>query len=191
MIESNLIYLKENNENDNVKAEMVSQFKEIKDIAENTSQNLAWSIAGQTCVFIESCISNSITFDKSLLQLLGDSIIYLKKICASSTTDEDMELEELVDSYLGEIENRIELKNVNSIIDDVMQEEVEVDPEFMQDFLVETKEHIESIEVQALVLENDPENIETIHSLFCEFHTIKGLAGFVNQILIQNIAHET
>lgn len=67
----------------------------------------------------------------------------------------------------------------------------DVDPEFLQDFIVEAKEHIENIEMDVLALENEPDNISTIHSLFRAFHTIKGLAGFVNQNLIQNIAHQT
>jgi two-component system, chemotaxis family, sensor kinase CheA len=69
--------------------------------------------------------------------------------------------------------------------------EAEVDPEFLNDFLVETKEHIENIEMDVLALETDPTNMELIHSLFREFHTIKGLAGFVNQDVIREIAHQT
>ncbi len=67
----------------------------------------------------------------------------------------------------------------------------EVDPEFLNDFLVETKEHIENIEMNVLALETDPGNLELIHGLFREFHTIKGLAGFVNQDVIREIAHQT
>ena len=68
---------------------------------------------------------------------------------------------------------------------------VEIDPEFLNDFLVETKEHIENIEMDVLALETDPTNMELIHSLFREFHTIKGMAGFVNQDVIREIAHQT
>ncbi|HBE78119.1 MAG TPA: hypothetical protein DDW65_10120 [Firmicutes bacterium] len=67
----------------------------------------------------------------------------------------------------------------------------EIDPEFLNDFLVESHEHIEAIEMNVLALETDPDNSELIHSLFRSFHTIKGLAGFVNQDLIRQIAHQT
>jgi two-component system, chemotaxis family, sensor kinase CheA len=67
----------------------------------------------------------------------------------------------------------------------------EVDPEFLNDFLVETREHIENIEMCVLALETDPENSELINSLFRSFHTVKGLAGFVNQDLVRKIAHQT
>jgi len=70
-------------------------------------------------------------------------------------------------------------------------ETVEVDPEFLNDFLVETREHIENIEMCVLALETDPGNLELINSLFRSFHTVKGLAGFVNQDLVRTIAHQT
>ena len=80
---------------------------------------------------------------------------------------------------------------VDSIIEGIADTAAEVDPEFLDDFIVETKEHIEKIEMDVLTLENESENMETIHSLFRSFHTIKGLAGFVEQDLIQKIAHQT
>jgi two-component system chemotaxis sensor kinase CheA len=80
----------------------------------------------------------------------------------------------------------------SSLEDMIMPEnDAEVDPEFLNDFLVETKEHIENIEMNVLALETDPSNMELIHGLFREFHTIKGLAGFVNQNVIREIAHQT
>jgi two-component system chemotaxis sensor kinase CheA len=76
-------------------------------------------------------------------------------------------------------------------ISEIPTDTEEVDPEFLNDFLVESKEHIENIEMNVLALETDPTNAELINSLFRSFHTIKGLAGFVNQDLVQKIAHQT
>ncbi|MFP4662125.1 MAG: chemotaxis protein CheA [Halanaerobiales bacterium] len=66
-----------------------------------------------------------------------------------------------------------------------------IDDEFLQDFIIETQEHLETIEMNVLDLETEPDNGQVIHSLFRAFHTIKGLAGFVDQDLIQQIAHMT
>jgi two-component system chemotaxis sensor kinase CheA len=41
-----------------------------------------------------------------------------------------------------------------------------------------------------MVLERDPQNSEAIHSIFRAFHTIKGLAGFLELSGIQTLAHE-
>jgi len=70
-------------------------------------------------------------------------------------------------------------------------------PDFLQDvelltgFIEETTEHLESIEVNVLELENDPEDSEIINNIFRPFHTIKGVAGFLNLVKIQKMAHCT
>ncbi len=80
---------------------------------------------------------------------------------------------------------------VDKIIDGCQEEKSEVEPELLQDFIVETKEHLENIEMSVLLLENKPDDIEIIHDLFRGFHTIKGLAGFVKMDALQDIAHQT
>lgn len=80
---------------------------------------------------------------------------------------------------------------VDQIIAGEAEVREEVDPELLTDFLVETKEHLETIEMHVLSLETDPGNMEIIHAVFREFHTIKGLAGFVSQDLVRTIAHQT
>jgi two-component system chemotaxis sensor kinase CheA len=64
------------------------------------------------------------------------------------------------------------------------------DPELIAEFVTESREHLESIEAQLLVLERESANAEAIHSVFRSFHTIKGLAGFLALPEIQEVAHE-
>ena len=64
------------------------------------------------------------------------------------------------------------------------------DPELIRDFVLESREHLESIESQVLTLDRDPSNMEAVHSVFRSFHTIKGLAGFLGFEIIQNLTHE-
>ena len=64
------------------------------------------------------------------------------------------------------------------------------DPELLTDFVVESNEHLASIESQLLILERDPANAEALHSIFRNFHTMKGLAGFLELWEIQTLAHE-
>lgn len=88
---------------------------------------------------------------------------------------------------MSEVENII-----NSIIDDdkpVIKENF--DREMWEDFVVEAREHIENIEKGLLELETDKENENIINSIFRSFHTIKGLAGFVDIAFLVNISHET
>ena len=58
------------------------------------------------------------------------------------------------------------------------------------DFVLESREHLATIEAQALTLERDPSDGEALNSAFRGFHTIKGLAGFLEFWDIQELAHE-
>lgn len=64
------------------------------------------------------------------------------------------------------------------------------DPELVSDFIMESREHLSSIEGLMLELEQNPEGTDAIHSVFRGFHTIKGLAGFLEFGAIQRVSHE-
>lgn len=64
------------------------------------------------------------------------------------------------------------------------------DPELIADFIMESREHLSAIEGQLLAVEQNPGNLEPIHSIFRGFHTIKGLAGFLELGAIREVAHE-
>ena len=65
----------------------------------------------------------------------------------------------------------------------------EEDRQILQDFVVESKENLDSIEVNLVNLEQEPEDLETINSIFRPFHTIKGVSGFLNLKAINRLAH--
>ncbi len=62
--------------------------------------------------------------------------------------------------------------------------------EFVNGFLEEAREHLEAIETALLEVENAPDDPEKIDSLFRPFHTIKGMAGFLNLRDINCLTHE-
>jgi two-component system, chemotaxis family, sensor kinase CheA len=64
------------------------------------------------------------------------------------------------------------------------------DPELVGDFVLESREHLTSIENNMLTLERNPEEKEAVHAVFRGFHTIKGLAGFLEFTPIRDVAHE-
>ena len=74
-----------------------------------------------------------------------------------------------------------ELKRPASLIED---------PELVSEFVVESREHLSQIEGQMLALERDPGSMEVIHAIFRAFHTIKGIAGFLEFPNIQELSHE-
>ncbi|HPC94436.1 MAG TPA: chemotaxis protein CheA [Sedimentisphaerales bacterium] len=63
------------------------------------------------------------------------------------------------------------------------------DAPLVVDFITEATEHIETAESALLELENHPDNEELINKIFRGFHTIKGMAGFLNLTEIGSLAH--
>jgi len=64
------------------------------------------------------------------------------------------------------------------------------DPELIGDFVNEAAEHLATIEAQILVLEQEPTAADPLNAAFRGFHTIKGLAGFLDLGDIHAVAHE-
>ncbi len=67
----------------------------------------------------------------------------------------------------------------------------EEDIQILGDFVVESLENLESIEINLIDLEQDPHNKETINAIFRPFHTIKGVSGFLNLKTINRLSHST
>src|SRR5579871_2881877 len=68
--------------------------------------------------------------------------------------------------------------------------ELASDQELLGDFIVESREHLSSIELNLLALDQEPENSEALHTIFRGFHTIKGLSGFLGLTAVQELTHE-
>ncbi len=64
------------------------------------------------------------------------------------------------------------------------------DPELLKDFIEEAKEHLSTIEMNMLGLETNPGDTEAINAVFRPFHSIKGVAGFLNLSEIHELSHE-
>ena len=64
------------------------------------------------------------------------------------------------------------------------------DPELVGDFVLESREHLAAIEAQVLAIERDPFDAEALNAVFRGFHTIKGLAGFLELWEVQRFSHE-
>ncbi|MEN6385214.1 MAG: chemotaxis protein CheA [Phycisphaerales bacterium] len=65
----------------------------------------------------------------------------------------------------------------------------EEDVSLVLDFITESKEHIESGEAGLLQLESKPDDSEVLNMIFRAFHTIKGMAGFLNLTELGSLAH--
>jgi two-component system chemotaxis sensor kinase CheA len=65
------------------------------------------------------------------------------------------------------------------------------DIEIMNDFVLESRENLERIEVHLIDLEQTPGDKEILNAIFRPFHTIKGVSGFLDLPKINQLAHHT
>jgi len=71
-------------------------------------------------------------------------------------------------------------------------------PELLGDFIVEAREHLSDIQMRLRSIDPHPGNApasascdaEALNAIFRAFHTIKGLAGFLNLSALAQVAHE-
>ncbi len=64
------------------------------------------------------------------------------------------------------------------------------DAELLHEFCSEGRELLQHIEDGVLVLEEQPQHMDTLNQVFRAFHTFKGGAGFLSLEPIKNLAHE-
>ena len=62
--------------------------------------------------------------------------------------------------------------------------------QYLEIFIDETKEHLQSLNTQILDLEQDPESEDTINEIFRAAHSLKGMAGTMGYKRMQNLTHD-
>ena len=112
------------------------------------------------------------------LKKMSDDIAKLQSVSEQLQIPEEDE-EEKPEKTDGE---NTETKNEQTVIP-------EDDVPLVLDFIAESTEHIETAETGLLDLEKDPEDKEAINLIFRAFHTIKGMAGFLNLTSVSSLAH--
>ncbi len=64
-----------------------------------------------------------------------------------------------------------------------------MDAEIFSDFIIEAREHLETIEPNLLVLEKSPDDLDLINEIFRPMHSLKGASGFLGLNRINQLAH--
>lgn len=62
--------------------------------------------------------------------------------------------------------------------------------QYLEIFIEETKEHLQSLNEHILVLEKEPENENTINEIFRAAHSLKGMAGTMGYKRMQRLTHD-
>ena len=62
--------------------------------------------------------------------------------------------------------------------------------QYLDLFIDETKEHLQTLNEHVLVLEKEPENADTINEIFRAAHTLKGMSGTMGFTRMQRLTHD-
>jgi len=70
------------------------------------------------------------------------------------------------------------------------QDFMDMDAELFADFIIEAKEHLETIEPNLLELEKAPDNLGLLNDIFRPMHSLKGASGFLGLNKMNMLAHK-
>lgn len=62
--------------------------------------------------------------------------------------------------------------------------------QYLEIFIDETQEHLQSLNEQLLIIEQEPENTDTINEIFRAAHSLKGMAGTMGYKRMQKLTHQ-
>lgn len=62
--------------------------------------------------------------------------------------------------------------------------------QYLEIFIDETKEHLQNLNEQLLIIEKEPENMDTINEIFRAAHSLKGMAGTMGYKRMQKLTHQ-
>lgn len=144
--------------------EIRQAINELECLDEQAKQQSDSQIADTTGLLEKAVGKNGKIASRNLKKVIG-AVVNLK------------ELGDLFDTSNDQQDN----SNVEMLSED--------DLPLIDDFIVEAAEHIENAEAGLLELENSPQDNEAMNQVFRAFHTIKGLAGFLNLTQVNKLSH--
>ena len=62
--------------------------------------------------------------------------------------------------------------------------------QYLEIFIDESKEHLQTLNDQVLILESEPENVDTVNEIFRAAHSLKGMAGTMGFKRMQRFTHD-
>ncbi|MDQ8186427.1 chemotaxis protein CheW [Pelagicoccus sp. SDUM812002] len=150
---------------------------------------------------MDALLDNASAYDHYAIQILTDFNVWLETALSEIKSGrgpgpfspaEEVAPAEADSSQVttGEEEEEDGLLAEFAQYDVVMDLNMEENEELLQEFHTEAVDHLNQIETAVLELEQDVTSRNAINSMFRSFHTIKGVAGFLNLVPVNRLAHE-
>jgi two-component system chemotaxis sensor kinase CheA len=143
--------------------------------------------SGDAAAQLEKILGKEVEDANKSIDMVSGAVLALQDLIGQLTGDDTAAEPETAEATVvpqakKDAEEAKEQAEASSV---VMEEDVPL----VLDFIAESGEHIESAEAALLELENKPDDEETLNQIFRAFHTIKGMAGFLNLTEIGSLAH--
>lgn len=186
-------------------ADIYRKFDDFSSNARNESQNVLAEAASAASKLIEKIILNDVPDRDAALDIISQTIGIIQSIVVHNRKLNEVRFPAELDIQLSAPStNAIEpLESDETKTDDIMKTEENApadssqnlslfgDPSLVSDFINEAYEHLHEADVQLLTIENDPKNSDALNAVYRSFHTIKGVAGFLNFSEVSSLAHAT
>ncbi|MEP7383357.1 MAG: chemotaxis protein CheA [Gemmatimonadota bacterium] len=131
--------------------------------------------------------------------LMGDALVRWNSTLVDERARATLELQSVVVAA----QNRLELRErLAHVLDDAPAQAAapaapaallppDSDLSLLGDFIAESRELLEMAEAGLLALENDPDDVEAINTVFRAFHTVKGTSAFLALDYLTEFAHHS
>jgi len=169
----------------------LNQLDEIGEAAREFAWEPIQRIKAAISDMLEKLILDAISDKAACFPLLERGLALLQEAAQVLSTAGTFP-EENVNTFVAEVLNLTgykEKREEKTLPPSATSTTVIQDESLVRDFINEGLEYIEEIEVNILNLEQHPKDTEIINSIFRPFHSIKGVAGFLNLSEIRDLAH--
>jgi len=170
---------------------LLNQLDSIAELAEQLSLEPLLRIKMALSDILEKLTIDAIPDKSAAFSLLEKGFSLLQEV-AQGTIISGSYPADVIDSYLTDVRNItgfMEKRSEKPLPPSDAKPSSIQDESLVRDFINEGLEYIEEIEVNILNLEQNPKDLEIINSIFRPFHSIKGVAAFLNLTEIRDIAH--
>ncbi|MGB9594701.1 MAG: chemotaxis protein CheA [Candidatus Poribacteria bacterium] len=194
-------------------ADLYKRFEEIANLAETEKNKHLAGIAIAVSKLIEKIILDEVKDKNASIEAISQTLGAMQSIAVYNrnpnetiipvevseflTNDLDVKEENIVEKTEEKDQESIETTDGQESIsnaDNGSSSEQSVligDESLLADFIIEAREHLHEADVQLLTIESDPKNYDALNAVYRAFHTIKGVAGFLNLKDIATLAHAT
>jgi len=152
---------------------------------QNGAETLQHSAVLTLCMGLRHYIEKLVLAEETDLAPLEDGVDVLQEICRCIVGGTPYE------SDISHILKKLKDEAVPGQASPQPFSATKEDIDTYKEFVLETLDNLENVEVNLIELEQSPQNSDTVHAIFRAFHTIKGVSGFLSLNKINRLAHAT